>query len=40
MSYFLGENVCAGACSQFKAETEMTGEDTTGNHRLRLKMCF
>ena len=40
MSYFLGELVRAGACSQFKVETEMTGEGTTGNLRLRLKMYF
>ena len=33
-----GGGVETGACSQFKAETEMTGEDTAGNHRLLLKM--
>ena len=38
MLYFRGKNVRAGACFQFKAETEMTGEDTAGNHRVLLKI--
>ena len=38
MLYFSGENVGAGACSQFKAETEMTGKDTAGNHRVIMKI--
>ena len=45
MTYFW-ESLCvracarAGASSRFKAETEMTGEDTAGNYILFLKMCL
>ena len=40
MSYFQGENVGAGACSQIKSEIEMTREDMVGNHSLLLNCVF
>ena len=35
-----GESVKAGASSRFYVGTEMTGEESAGNHRRLLKMCL